>query len=112
MYNRFTDSEHVMRGLLGRRRTFVDVVRTGSLVTRATVRYRITGGDAIRGTDYAAPVSRVLTFDPGVRSVPIPITITQGTIGEASETIHFALRRSHRRHDARREIETGKPSKP
>jgi hypothetical protein len=116
VYNRFTEREDEMRGLftLVRRAaappstvqfgaatysraesagaTSVTVIRTGSLATSATVRYMITGGSATRGTDYTAPISRVLTFDPGVRSVPLPVSIMQDTIEEASETIRFALR--------------------
>lgn len=116
VYNRFTQSEDELRGLFalvrraaapsstvqfgaarytraeGAGATSVEIIRTGSLATSAAVRYTITGGSATRGTDYTAPVSRVLTFDPGVASVAIAVTINQDTIEEAPETIRFALR--------------------
>ena len=117
VYNRFTSSDEERRGLftLVRRpdsppasivqfsateytraesagATSIDVVRTGSLATSATVRYTITGGSATRGSDYTAPLTRVLTFGPGVGTVAIPVTILNDTIEEASETIYFDLR--------------------
>jgi hypothetical protein len=115
VYNRFTSDEDELRGLFtlvrrpstspstvqfgaatyarteGAGVTSINVVRRGSLTNSATVRYMITGGTATRGTDYTASVTRVLTFEPGVGSVPVAITIRQDTIEEAPETIHFAL---------------------
>ena len=115
VYNRFNSSEEEFRGLFtlvrrqgvaastvqfgaaaytraeGAGATSINVVRTGSLANSATVRYTITGGSATRGTDYTATLTRVLTFAPGVGSVPIAITIRQDTIEEPSETITVAL---------------------
>jgi hypothetical protein len=115
VYNRFTSDESERRGLFtlvrrpstaastvqfgaatytkgeGAGATSITVVRTGALTNSATVRYTITGGSATRGSDYTAPITRVLTFDPGVDTVSIPLTILQDTIEEARETIRFAL---------------------
>jgi hypothetical protein len=68
---------------------FVDVVRTGSLAGSATVRYTITGGTATADLDYTAATSGVLTFMPGVASVPVPITILDDTLAEGEELAGF-----------------------
>ncbi len=71
--------------------TSINVVRSGSLGTTATVRYEISGGTATAGADYTAAASGLLTFGPDVASRSVPITIVRDTLAEGPETINIVL---------------------
>jgi RHS repeat-associated protein len=55
-----------------------------------TVGYRVTGGTAARNTDYIL-ADGILTFNPMVASLTIPVTIQEDTTAEPSETIALEL---------------------
>ena len=56
-----------------------------------TVEYEISGGSATGTVDYI-PVGGVLTFEPGITSRSIVLTVKEDTIDEPTETVAISLR--------------------
>ncbi|HEX3022559.1 MAG TPA: Calx-beta domain-containing protein [Lachnospiraceae bacterium] len=66
------------------------VTRTGSSIGAVTVDYAVTSGNAATGTDYTLTAG-TLTFDDGVISKKIPVTITDDSLIEGEETVEVTL---------------------
>jgi len=70
---------------------------TGSTASAISINITITGGTAVRGTDYTTPgggATFTVTVPAGTyynTAVPLGITITDDTVLESSETITFSL---------------------
>jgi Zn-dependent metalloprotease len=71
----------------------VTVVRGGTTTGTATIRYKVSDGSAIAGTDYNAPSPNpgTLTFGPGVLSQTISLTIRNDSIPQGDHTILLRL---------------------
>jgi hypothetical protein len=68
----------------------ITVARSGPATGLVTVQFATSNGTAIAPADYT-PVSRTLTFAPGVRLVTVSIPIVNDTIIEGPETVNLAL---------------------
>jgi hypothetical protein len=66
------------------------VQRTGATSITSTVRYTTANGSAVAPGDYAAKTG-VLTFGPGVTSLPLAITTLNDLLVEGSETFTVTL---------------------
>jgi protocatechuate 3,4-dioxygenase beta subunit len=55
-----------------------------------TVQFATADGTAVAGTDYTA-TSGTLTFDPGVTSLTVPVTITGGTVTSGNKALTLNL---------------------
>jgi hypothetical protein len=74
----------------GTGRITVSVLREGSVVTPASVRFQTLNGTALATSDYGA-VSSVLTFNPGERSKPLVILLRNDTTAESAEAFDIVL---------------------
>jgi uncharacterized delta-60 repeat protein len=70
----------------------VDIIRLGSTSGTSTVVFNTTtNGTAIPGTDYTPQTNVLVTFNPGVSDMPVPITIINNGLPEGNQTIGMQL---------------------
>jgi hypothetical protein len=68
----------------------ISVKRTGSLAAAASVSYAVTGGTATAGSDYTL-LPDTLTFDAGVATRTITVTLSPDTVDDDNETVELTL---------------------
>ena len=70
----------------------IDVIRSGSTSGTSTATFNTTmSGTALPGTDYTPLANVLVTFNPGVSDVMVPVTINNNGLPEGNQTIGMQL---------------------
>ncbi len=70
----------------------IDIIRSGSTSGTSTVKFNTTAsGTALPGTDYTPLANVLVTFNPGVSDVMVPVSINNNGLPEGNQTIGMQL---------------------
>jgi hypothetical protein len=69
----------------------ISVSRSGPTGIPATVQFSTSNLTAVAGVDYTAVVNRTVTFGLGVKTVNVPIPITNNSILDGTRTVNLSL---------------------
>ena len=70
----------------------VDVIRSGSTRGTSTAVFNTTtGGTAVPGTDYTPLTNVLVTFNPGVSDVMVPVSVNNNGLPEGNQTVTMQL---------------------
>ncbi|WP_372836039.1 Calx-beta domain-containing protein, partial [Puniceibacterium confluentis] len=86
----FVSSPVIVEGDNGTRQAVFDVSISQAYSSTTTFAYRTQDGSAVAGQDYTAQ-SGVISFAPGLLSVPVSVEITGDTVSEASEFFQLVV---------------------
>ncbi len=70
----------------------IDIFRLGSTVGTSTVVFNTTtNGTALPGTDYTPQTNVLVTFNPGVSDVKVPVSVVNNGLPEGNQTVGLQL---------------------